>query len=162
MTSKTQTVMDIGNDAQSDLGQVSLIWCQHSGPNQGPTVPVLDQWTQIIFKDIVWLWQSFLSWEKPKSMQFWTIYALTGALFINILCPDQEPSNRWRQKHKLSWTLRMNTNIKFLQPACRDYWLLLRTYSTLMYTQLRYIRLELNVGYFAVRVVIYWVLVLIR
>ena len=25
----------------------------HSGPNQGPTVPVLDQLTQIIFKDIV-------------------------------------------------------------------------------------------------------------
>ena len=90
-------------------------------------------------------------------MQFWTIYALSGALFIDILCPYQEPSNRWRHKHKPSWTLRMNTNLIFLQPASRGYWWFLRAYSTLMYTQFSYIRLELNVWYFAVRVLIYWV-----
>ena len=90
-------------------------------------------------------------------MQFWTIYALSGALFIDILCPYQEPSNRWRHEHKPSWTLRMNTNLIFLQPASRGYWWFLRAYSTLMYTQFSYIRLELNVWYFAVRVLIYWV-----
>ena len=52
MTSKTQTVLDIGNDAQSDLGQVSLTLCQHNGPNQGPTVPVLDRELKLFLKTL--------------------------------------------------------------------------------------------------------------